>query len=127
MEIDVSEIGNPLGKKIGNIIEKIAIEMVNEMKLEAPVDTGRLRQSIQIQAVDETSFYVGTNLNYAKHIQFGAPPHRPHWTSLLKWTRRKLGEDEARASQIFLKIAAEGTDANPFVDRAMDNVRRKYL
>lgn len=45
-----------------------------EAKRRAPVDTGRLRSSIVVRAVqqgDETVIQVGTNVHYAIHVEYG--------------------------------------------------------
>lgn len=128
-EIDVSEVEKVLKIKTRAGLEDVARDLINYIKLEAPVDTGRLRQSFQILGVnqDKGLLYVGTNLNYAAHVHFGAPPHKPHWESLLKWTRRKLGADKTRAAEIFNKIESFGTDANPYMDRAIERLRKKYV
>ena len=48
---------------IGLVAERYAKEM-------APVDTGRLRNSISHE-VDEDTVYVGTNVEYAPYLEFG--------------------------------------------------------
>lgn len=37
----------------------------------APVDTGRLRQSVSVQQTVPLVFRVGTNVEYAPHVEFG--------------------------------------------------------
>lgn len=43
----------------------------NDALLAAPVDTGRLRQSITVQEIAEDHYRVGTNVDYAPHVEFG--------------------------------------------------------
>lgn len=43
----------------------------NEAVEAAPVDTGRLRQSISVQKVDEDTYRVGTNVEYSIWVEFG--------------------------------------------------------
>lgn len=43
----------------------------NEMVQAVPVDTGRLRQSINVQKIGEGHYRVGTNVNYAPFVEFG--------------------------------------------------------
>lgn len=40
-----------------------------------PVDTGRLRASITHKA-DETTAYIGTNVEYGKYVELGTKRHR---------------------------------------------------
>lgn len=47
-----------------------------EVKVSAPgaapaVQTGRLRQSITVQQVNDSTFRVGTNVEYAEYLEFG--------------------------------------------------------
>lgn len=127
IEIDVSQVEGVLGKKAENLLLEISNELVNLLKEEAPVDTGQLRQSLQIMGYGEHSIYVGTRLKYASAVQFGSPPHTPNMESLKKWTRRKLGKPESVAYKIADKIEEKGTKPNPFVDRAIDRLRKKYV
>ncbi|WP_019008981.1 HK97-gp10 family putative phage morphogenesis protein [Deinococcus aquatilis] len=48
-----------------------AQQLRNEMVLLAPVDTGRLRQSINVQKIGKGHYRVGTNVNYAPFVEFG--------------------------------------------------------
>lgn len=62
--------------KIGLLAERYAKEALTEQKA---VDTGRLRNSVSNQH-DENTVYVGTNVEYAPYIEFGARsmPPRPY-------------------------------------------------
>lgn len=42
-----------------------------EAVLNAPVDTGRLRQSIGVKKIGEGHYRVGTNVEYAPLVEFG--------------------------------------------------------
>lgn len=55
---------------IGNALEKIGLTAERYAKESAPVDTGRLRNSITHE-VDEKDVYIGTNVEYAPHVEFG--------------------------------------------------------
>ncbi len=126
LEVDVSKVEEPIKLKVKGQLEDIARELVNEMKIEAPTDTGRLKQSIQIIGSAEDKLYVGTSVKYAAYIQFGTRPHYPPIQPLKKWVRRKLNAEESVAYAVQRKIGAKGTEPNPFVDRAIEKVRRKF-
>ncbi len=112
---------------IGKKLEKLAIELSNEIKKEAPVDRGRLRQSFQVYTERQNQVYgVRSNLDYALPVHEGTRPFYPPIEPLKGWARRVLGsEDLAYAVQS--KIAEEGIDPNPFVERAIQNLRERYV
>jgi len=61
----------PLLDKIGFAIEGKAKEL-------CPADTGRLRSSIQHKPIpEELSVVIGTNVEYAKYVEFMAPLEHP--------------------------------------------------
>ena len=68
---------------------------------------------------------LGSRLAYAEVVQTGAPPHIPPFEPIQIWARRKLN-DESAAGPVWQKIRQEGTDANPYVDRAFENTLRKF-
>ncbi|MFC4426206.1 HK97-gp10 family putative phage morphogenesis protein [Deinococcus navajonensis] len=54
----------------------MAQEIRTEAVLAAPVDTGRLRQSIGVQKVSDGHYRVGTNVVYAPFVEFGTRHNR---------------------------------------------------
>ncbi|MGG3210946.1 HK97-gp10 family putative phage morphogenesis protein [Geobacillus stearothermophilus] len=55
-------------------IKQIAVFVEAEAKLRAPVDTGRLRNSITHQTENsetQSKAYIGTNVEYAPYVEFG--------------------------------------------------------
>lgn len=40
-----------------------------------PVDTGRLRASIQVEKVNDSEYIIGTNVEYAEAVELGTEPH----------------------------------------------------
>lgn len=50
---------------------KVAIKIGNQAKALAPVDTGLLRNSIEAQSTGDEEARVGTNTEYAQHVEFG--------------------------------------------------------
>lgn len=106
------------------LVEDIAIDFSNELKQEAPVDRGRLRQSIQITKVRD-GFKVFPSVDYAAFVQHGTDPRKVPIEHLKVWARRKLGQESA-AYAVREKIAKKGTDANPFITRAIKNLEAMY-
>jgi len=51
-------------------LEKIGLVAEGYAKKACPVDTGRLRNSITHE-VDDKDVYIGSNVEYAPHVEFG--------------------------------------------------------
>lgn len=41
----------------------------------APVDTGRLKDSFNVQKAGVLRYSIGTNVRYARHVEYGTKPH----------------------------------------------------
>jgi len=92
-------------------------------KQNAPVDSGRLQNSITTKIVERGGrkfVVVGTNVEYARHIEFGTEPYiiEPDEAEALNWEDRETGE------QVFAKqVEHPGIPAQPFLFPAFDKVR----
>ena len=123
---DLDELEGELDDETARILEDIANTLVNEMKKEAPTGaTADLQRSIQIFRRSSNEIVLGTRLAYAEFVQTGTRPHTPPFEPIQIWARRKLG-DESAAWPVWQKIRQEGTDANPYVDRAFENTLAKF-
>lgn len=91
----------------------IALELSNELKLESPVDTGRLRNSIKI-FIEKNTLKIFM-VDYARFIEFGTLPHTitPRNKKALSWKG---------ASHPVKKVNHPGTRPNNFIRRTL---RRK--
>ena len=84
---------------VHNWLEAIGLDAASTAASVAPVDTGRLKNSISHQVVDaEDAVYIGTNVEYApyqefgtsrgvagKHyLQFGATAHTEEYKTMLE-------------------------------------------
>lgn len=65
-----AEVLAALERQKAAALEAIGLQAEGYAKLKAPVDTGRLRNSIS-HATDEDSAYIGTNVEYAPYQEFG--------------------------------------------------------
>lgn len=110
---------------LDDFIREVATEFSNELKIEAPVYRGTLRQSIQVLNAGLGGYTVAIQVPYALPVQQGTEAHTPELEPLLKWAERKLGSRQAGYG-VFHKIKREGTDANPYVTRALKNLEEKY-
>lgn len=65
-------IANAIDKALMRGLEKVGLVAEGYAKRLCPVDTGRLRNSITHQINDsEKSVYIGTNVEYAPHVELG--------------------------------------------------------
>lgn len=53
------------------IVRKTALDIERDAKQTAPVDTGKLRGSIQTSFSDDLHAEVGTNTEYAAYVEYG--------------------------------------------------------
>lgn len=57
-------------KAIKKALLIIGLDAQNFAKMDCPVDTGRLRNSISHDTNDKDTIYVGTNVEYAPEVEF---------------------------------------------------------
>jgi hypothetical protein len=120
VRLDLDELEAELGEEVQGFIVELANEIVNQMKVEAPVGaTGDLQRSIQIFRTGDGVVWLGTRIHYAMDVWKGTDPHLADFDKIEVWARRKLGS-EAAAGPVWRKIAREGTEPNDFVGRAID-------
>lgn len=63
---------------LGRALERIGLQSESYAKIDCPVDTGNLRNSITHRVdVDEQAAYIGTNVEYAPHVELGTHRTRP--------------------------------------------------
>jgi hypothetical protein len=123
---DASDADAELREETRRIIVEVANTLVNELKEEAPVGaTGDLRRSFQVFRVSEDVVWLGSRLGYAQFVNDGTAPHTPPFEPIQRWARRKLGDADA-AGAVWQKIRQEGTDPNPYLDRAMENTLQQF-
>ena len=66
-----------ISSAISRGLEKIGLAAEGYAKKLAPVDTGRLRNSVTHAVVDgEQAVYIGTNVEYARYVELGTSRHK---------------------------------------------------
>ena len=99
--------------------ERTRIDVQNEARRRAPVDTGRLRSSIVSRSEGSgrsVGYVVGTNVNYAAAVEYGTAPHviKPKYKQALYWpgARHPVAQvnHPGTRAQPFLRPAIEMTD-----------------
>ena len=90
-------------------------------RINAPVDTGRLRASIVPEVVQQSNVIkgvVGSNVKYAPYMELGTKAHWPPIQALEVWAKRH----HTTAFVVARAIARRGIKARRFLQRAfMDN------
>lgn len=97
-------------------VERTRIDVQNEARRRAPVDTGRLRSSIVSRAEGRgrsVGYVVGTNVNYAAAVEYGTAPHviKPKHKKALFWPG---------ARHPVAQVNHPGTRAQPFMRPAIE-------
>jgi HK97 gp10 family phage protein len=115
LDVKVAEGVREVVKDISDRVERAAKKL-------CPVDTGRLRASIWTNMrKDELGAEVGTNVDYAAHVEFGTKAHviRPKNKKFLsfkingKWIRARV-------------VNHPGTRPQPFMFPAFEMYRQRY-
>lgn len=111
----MARLNQTVGGLQSKVIAGLAFQLEREMKIEAPVRTGRLRNSIEaLIEIDKAT--VGTSVEYAKWVAFPTKPHSitPKTKEALAWP----GGPGPRKS-----VFHPGTKGNPFHLRAAAKVK----
>ncbi len=111
----MNKLRGELLKKQKKVLFLSMQKMMELAKRRVPVDTGRLRSSINLTPVypGATKYTLADGVDYGVHVEYGTLPHFPPVKALADWSKRVLG-DEKLGFIIARKIAREGTQATPF-------------
>ena len=101
---------------VARAVERTRIDVQNEARRRAPVDTGRLRSSIVSRAEGSgrsVGYVIGTNVSYAAAVEYGTAPHVivPRNRKALYWPG---------AAHPVAKVNHPGTRAQPFLRPAIE-------
>ncbi len=94
----------------------------------APVFDGILRNKIFLSPgiIGFDKYSLISPVEYSSDVEFGTKPHYVSPFVLKDWARRKLGDEDA-AFAVARKIALFGTDAQPFMRPAFNQVKNIWL
>jgi hypothetical protein len=130
VRLDLSELSDELEGATQEVLRDVASELVNRLKDEAPVGaTGDLQRLTQIYQ-EQPGRVIITMPEHARFVQEATDPPAAGrsipFGPIELWTRRKLGGDEDTAWAVWQKLMTEGTDADPFVTRALEQTKRQF-
>jgi len=96
--------------------------------INCPFDTGRLRNSIIIKPTTPgyKSYVLADGVEYGVSVEFGTSPHYTSPENLKAWARRVL-KDSNLAYPVAAKIGKLGTEAQPFMRPALDQVKKIWI
>ena len=102
------------------IADKIVDQARSNLQDNTNIDSGTLLASIKVLFDDGTSIFVGSDLPYAGHIEFGRGPVFPlDPDGYLHWIDKDTGKD------VFAKSAGP-TEPSPFLAPAVELVSKEY-
>lgn len=100
-------------KALKILAENIINDARSNLQNNTNINTGHLLSTIRILKEDETSIWVGTDVDYAKYIEYGRGPIRPlKEDGWLHWIDKQTGKD------VFAKFA-KATEPMPFLEPAV--------
>lgn len=84
-----AEIGDSVHSRASQVVRRAVFAVEADTKARAPVLTGTLRRSYQGRMEDDLHGIVGTNIEYAPHVEFGTRRRvaKPHLTPALDAVR----------------------------------------
>lgn len=105
-----------MSSDVKRAVDRTRIDVQNEARRRAPVDTGRLRSSIVSRAETRgrgVGYVIGTNVTYAADVEFGTAPHVivPKNRKALYWPG---------AAHPVARVNHPGTRAQPFMRPALE-------
>lgn len=113
--------------KSKEVLWKSMNKMMELAVKDAPVDTGRLKNSIHLIPMSSGSnHYILTDgVDYGIHMEFGTKPHWVPVSALKGWSRRVL-KNEGAAYAVQNNISKYGVEASPFFRPALIQVREYW-
>lgn len=116
-------------KGLVNMFKAAALQTVTEAKKEVPVFGGVLRSSLKMLKADSNDliFEVGTDVKYAKSVEFGRKSGKmPNIDELKRYARLKFNDENA-AFPIALKIKKDGTKPQPYLNPAFEEEKKRLI
>lgn len=101
---------------VGRFLDRGAFIIQGKGREKAPVDSGRLRNSIGVESPTLRSRRIGPSVDYGEWVETGTRPHWPPPGALATWAARH-GMDEYAVRR---KIGLSGTKAQPYMQPAAD-------
>ena len=114
---ELQEVAEKYPDVIDRMLELTSLALLANIIKEAPVDTGRLSGSYQWEKLGPMSYAIGSNVAYRWFVIGGTDPH------IIEATTAKALHffwEQAGGFVFFKSVQHPGTQANPFIDRALE-------
>ena len=129
VDVDVKREGEikDVGDKMFKRFKQMVLSLERNIKIEAPVKTSLLRSSIHHEineptsADDTYSAVVGTNVNYAPYVNFGAASH-----IIVPLDKKALKFNMGGQTVFAKKVFHPGTQPNPFFERGIEITKKEF-
>lgn len=112
---EIEDLRDDLTDGIDSGVATTAAQVERSAKQRVPVDTGNLRASLRFRRRAPATYAVGTNVQYAPDVEFGADPHviTPNQAEALRF-------EDANGEPVFAaRVEHPGTPAQPFLRPAL--------
>ncbi len=114
-------VGSRADVPVARFLDRAAFTVQGAARKKAPVDTGRLRNSIGTESPTRRMRRVGPSVDYGEPVEMGSRPHWPPPGVMAKWAKRHgMTESTARFA-----VAKRGTKAQPYMQPAADESETK--
>ena len=101
---------------VNRFLDRGATYLQGKARKKAPVDTGRLRNSIGTETPSDRVRSIGPSVDYGRYVEEGTDPHYPPLDALWGWSKRH-GMDPWALQQ---SIGMWGTEAQPYMEPAAE-------
>ena len=130
VSMDIDQMEENMINMTKNVLFKSMSKMheLAQMFADRSVYTGLLRAGIKLfpDYSGAESYLLRSSRNYSEAIEYGTKPHFVSASDLKGWAKKKLG-DEKLAYAVSKSIAKKGTQAQPFMRPAFDEVRNFWI
>lgn len=123
--------------EVGRVIQEACLNVQREAKRRAPVDTGRLRSSINMRMVGSMAGEVGTSLAYAPAVEFGSGLYgerrqayiiRPKRGKFLAFKPGSFGGGFGGGKTVFARVVRHpGVKPRPFLIPAWEREKTQMV
>ena len=109
-------VGSRADAPVGRFLDRGATYLQGQGRKHAPVDRGRLRNSIGTESPTLRTRRIGPSVDYGEYVETGTRPHWPPPGALAGWAKRHGMSEYA----VRRKISIAGTKAQPYMQPAAD-------
>lgn len=117
---ELDSLGNRLLRAIETVFRLTGLQLWGDIREEAPVATGHLAGSWELAQLSTLTWRIHTSVDYALAVLEGTDPHeiRPSKAKALRFSYD--------GAMVFARVVHHpGTEANPFVDRAISRTETR--